>query len=162
MKGFAPKTKVDIINIRQEAEKIYETLSSFQTDYLGLKNTVETYLTEAGRYLKLKAQLEDRIPAVEVQNKLAAVLDKLGEAWASVEKLEAQIDEATSSIAQANKWRKLLEAELEQAKANERELYGKIAETEASLKKAKDDVSLLEREVTDLDAAPRVTAEDIA
>jgi len=80
LKGFAPKTKVDIINIRQEAEKIYETLSSFQTDYLGLKNTVETYLTEAGRYLKLKAQLEDRIPAVEVQNKLAAVLDKLGEA----------------------------------------------------------------------------------
>jgi len=33
---------------------------------------------------------------------------------------------------------------------------------EASLKKAKDAVSFLEREITDLDATPRVTAEDIA
>jgi len=32
-------------------------------------------------------------------------------------------------------------------------------ETEASLKKAKDGVSLLEKKVADLDAAPQVTAE---
>jgi len=41
-------------------------------------------------------------------------------------------------------------------------LHGKLAETEASLKKAKDDVSLLEREFSNLDAAPPMTAEDIA
>ena len=41
-------------------------------------------------------------------------------------------------------------------------MHGKLAKTETSLKKAKADVSLLEREVTDLDTAPRVTAEDIA
>jgi len=76
LKRFAPKTEDDIINIWQEAEKIYETLSSFQADYLGLKNTVEAYLDEAGRYLKLKAQLAD-CPTVEVQNKRAALLDKL-------------------------------------------------------------------------------------
>jgi len=66
---------------------------------LGLKNTVETYLTEAGRYLKLKAQLEDQTPTVEVQKKRAALLDKLGEARALVEKVEAQFDEAATSIA---------------------------------------------------------------
>jgi len=65
-----------------------------------------------------------------------------------VEKVEAQLDEATTSIAQIRKRRKLLEAELEQAKANELELRGKLAETEASLKKAKGDVSLHKREVT--------------
>jgi len=70
-----------------------------------------------------------------------------------VEKVEEQFDEATTSIAQAHKRRKLLEAEPEQAKANELELHGKLVETEASLKKAKADVSLLEREITDLDAA---------
>jgi len=41
-------------------------------------------------------------------------------------------------------------------------LHGKLAETKASLKKAKDDVSLLERELYDLDATPRVSAEYIA
>ena len=126
------------------------------------KNTFKTYLTEAKQYLKLKAQLRDRIPAVEVQNKRAALLSKLEEARASVEKVEAQFDKATTSIAQAHKRRKLLEAELEQAKASKLELHGKLAETEASLKKAKDDVSFLEREITDLDATPQLTAEDIA
>ena len=61
-----------------------------------------------------------------------------------MEKVEAQFDEATTSITQAHKRRKLLETELEQAKANERELHIKLAETEASLKKAKDDVSSIE------------------
>jgi len=78
-----------------------------------------------------------------------------------VEKVEAQFNEATTSIAQAHKQRKLLEADLEQGKANERDLHDKLVEIEVSLKKAKDDVSLLEREVADLAAAPRVTAEDI-
>ena len=55
LKRFAPKTGDDITNIWQEAEKIYETLSSFQVDHLGLKNTVEVYLNEVGQYLKLKA-----------------------------------------------------------------------------------------------------------
>ena len=162
LKRFAPQAEDDITNIRQEAEKIYETLSSFQADHLELKNTVETCLTEAKQYLKLKAQLQDRTTTIEVQNKRATLLSKLGEAQASVEKVEAQFDEATTSIAQAHKRRKLLETELEQAKANEWVLHGKLVETEASLKKAKDDVSFLEREITDLDAAPRVTAEDIA
>jgi len=39
-------------------------------------------------------------------------------------------------------------------------LQGKLVETETSLKKAKDGVSLLEKEVADLDAAPLVTAEE--
>jgi len=99
LKRFAPKTEDDIINIRQEAEKIYETLSSLQADYLELKNTVETYLTETRRYLKLKAQLEDWTPIAKVQSKRSALLDKLGKARASVEKVEAQFDEATTSIA---------------------------------------------------------------
>ena len=139
---------------------MYETLSTFQEDYLGLKNIVETYLTKAGCYLKQKTELEDWTPTIEVQNRQVALLDKLDVARASVEKVEAQFDEATTSIAQAHKPRKLLEAELEQAKANERDLHGKLAKTKASLKKAKDDVSLLEREVTNLDAAPRVIVED--
>ena len=37
-----------------------------------------------------------------------------------------------------------------------------LVETEASLKKAKEGVSLLEKEVADLDAAPQVTAEETA
>ena len=45
---------------------------------------------------------------------------------------------------------------------NELELQGKLVETEASLKKAKDGVSLLEKEVADLDAAPQVTVEEMA
>jgi len=103
LKRFAPKTEDDITNIRYEAEKIYETLSSFQADHLRLKDTVETYLTEAKQYLKLKAQLQDRIPTVEVENKRATLLTKLEEARSSVEKVEAQFDEATTSIAQAHK-----------------------------------------------------------
>jgi len=39
--------------------------------------------------LKLKAQLEDQTPTIEVQNKLTALLDKLREAQASVGKVEA-------------------------------------------------------------------------
>jgi len=85
---------------------------------LGLKNIVEAYLNEAGQYLNLKAQLEDRTPIIKVQNKRASLLDKLGEARASVEKVKAQFDKATTSIAQAHKRRKLLEAELKQVKAN--------------------------------------------
>ena len=112
--------------------------------------------------MKLKAQLKNRTPTVEVQNKQAALLDKLGEAQASVEKVEAQFDEVATSIAQAHKQRKLQETELKQAKANERKLHDKLVETKASLKKVKDDVSLLEREVPGLDATPQVTAEDIA
>jgi len=57
---------------------------------LGLKNTVEAYLNEAGQYLKLKAQLENRTPTVEVQNLRVALLDKLGQARDTMEKLEAQ------------------------------------------------------------------------
>ena len=64
LKRFAPKTEDGITNIRQEAKKINETLSSFQAHHLGLKDTVETYL-------KLKAQLQDRTPTIEVQNKRA-------------------------------------------------------------------------------------------
>jgi len=66
---------------------------------LGLKNIVEAYLNEAGQYLNLKAQLEDRTPIIKVQNKRASLLDKLGEAQASVEKVKAQFDKATTSIA---------------------------------------------------------------
>jgi len=40
-------------------------------------------------------------------------------------------------------------------------LQGKPAEIEASLKKAKDGVSLLERKVADLDVIPRLNAEEI-
>ena len=75
-----------------------------------------------------------------------------------VEKVGAQFDETTATIAQAHKQRKLLEADLERAKVNELELQGELAETEASLKKAKDDLFLLEREVVDLDAPLKVTA----
>jgi len=39
-------------------------------------------------------------------------------------------------------------------------LQDKLVKTEASLKKAKDGVSLLEKEVADLDAAPQITAEE--
>jgi len=42
------KTEDDIINMPHEAKKIYETLSSFEEDHLGLKNTVEAYLNEVG------------------------------------------------------------------------------------------------------------------
>ena len=66
---------------------------------MGLKNTVEAYLNEAGQYLNLKAQLEDRTLIIKVQNKRASLLDKLGEARASVEKVKAQFDKATTSIA---------------------------------------------------------------
>jgi len=91
LKRFIPKAEDDITNIQQEAEKIYETLSSFQEEYLGLKNTVERYLIEAGQYLKLKAQLQDRTPTVKVQNKRVALLSKLREARASVEKVKEQL-----------------------------------------------------------------------
>ena len=162
LKKFIPKTEGDLANIRQEAEQIYETLSSFQADYLGLKNSVEAYLNEVEQYLKLKAQLEDRSPSEDVLNKRAALIDKLGEARASVEKVGVQFDETTTAIAQAHKRRKLLEADLERAKASELELQDTLVETEASLKKAKEGVSLLEKEVADLDAAPQVTAEETA
>ena len=46
LKTFTPKVEADIINIFQEAEQIYKTLSSFRTDYLGLENTVDAYLNE--------------------------------------------------------------------------------------------------------------------
>ena len=46
-------------------------------------------------------------------------------------------------ITQAYKQRKLLKADLERAKANDLELQGNLAEIEASLKKSKDDVSLI-------------------
>jgi len=39
-------------------------------------------------------------------------------------------------------------------------LQGKLADIEASLKKAKDGVSLLETEIADLDAVPQVTTEE--
>jgi len=55
LKKFIPKTEGDIANIRKETEQICETLSSFQVDYLGLKNTVEAFLNEVRQYLKLKA-----------------------------------------------------------------------------------------------------------
>ena len=77
-----------------------------------------------------------------------------------MEKVGAQFDETTTVIAQAHKRRNLLEAHLERAKANELELQDKLVETETSLKKAKDGVSLLEKEVADLDAAPQVTAKE--
>ena len=162
LKKFIPKTEGELANIRQETEQIHETLSSFQADYLGLKNSVEAYLNEVEQYLKLKAQLKDRTPTEDVLNKRVALIDKLGEARASVEKAGAQFDETTTAIAQAHKRRKLLEADLERAKANELELQDKLVETEASLKKAKDGVSLLEKEVADLDAASQVTAEETA
>ena len=41
-------------------------------------------------------------------------------------------------------------------------MQGKFAEIEASLKKAKDSVSLLEREIADLDADPKITEEETA
>ena len=58
LKIFTPKTEADIINVRQEAAQIYESLSTFQPDYLGLKSTVKAYLKEVAQYAKLKAQLE--------------------------------------------------------------------------------------------------------
>ena len=117
-------------------------------------------MNEVGEYPKLKAQLENRAPTEDVLSKRAALLDKLGEARASVEKVGPQFDETTTAIAQAHKRRKLLEADLERAKANELELQDKLVETEASLKKAKDGVSLLEKEVADLNVTPQVTAEE--
>jgi len=89
---------------------------------LELKNIVEACLNEVGQYLKLKAQLEGRTHTKDMLNKRTTLLDKLGEAWASVEKVGAQFDEATTTIAQVHKRRKLLEADLERAKANELEL----------------------------------------
>jgi len=41
LKKFIPKAESNLANIHQESEQIYETLSSFQADYLGLKNSVE-------------------------------------------------------------------------------------------------------------------------
>lgn len=55
-------------------------------------------------------------------NKRAASLDTLEEACTSKEKVGAQFDEATTAIVQANTRRKLLEADLEQAKANQLKL----------------------------------------
>jgi len=72
-----------------EAEQIYETLSSFQANYLGLNNSVEAYLNEVRQYLKLKAQLEDRTLTEDVLSKRATLLDKLGEVRASVERVGA-------------------------------------------------------------------------
>ena len=100
----------------------------------------------------MKTQLEDYTPNEKVQNKRATLLDKLGEVRALVEKVGAQFDEATTSISQAHKRRMLLETDLERAKATKQELNGKLTETGASLKKAKDNVSFIEREVADLDA----------
>jgi len=154
LKKFIPKIEGDLVNIRQEAEQIYKMLSSFQADYLGLKNYVEAYLNELGQYLKLKAQLEDRTPAEDVLSKQTALFDKLGEAQASMEKVGAQFDKTTTTITQAHKRRKLLEADLDRAKVNELELQDKLVETEASLKKAKGGVSFPEKEVANLDAAP--------
>ena len=54
-----------------------------------------------------------------------------------MEKVDTQSDETTTGIAQAHKQKKLLEVDLERAKANELELKGKIAGTEASVKKAR-------------------------
>ena len=79
-----------------------------------------------------------------------------------MEKVGAQFDETTTAIAQAHKRRKLLEVDLERAKANELELQDKLVETEASLKKAKHGVSNLEKEVADLDVVPQATAEETA
>ena len=79
-----------------------------------------------------------------------------------MEKVDVPSNETTTAIAQAHKWRKLLEADLERVKANELELQDKLVETEASLKKAKDGVSFLEKEVADLDAVPQVTVEETA
>ena len=84
-------------------------------------------------------------------NKWTTLLGKLEEARTLEEKAGAQFDEVTTVIAGAHKQRKLLETDLERSKANDLELQGKIVETEASLKKAKDGVSLLEREVADVD-----------
>ena len=66
---------------------MYDTLSSLQAYHLRLKSTVEPYLNEDGQYLKMKTQLEYRTLNNEVLNKWASLLDKLGEAWASVERL---------------------------------------------------------------------------
>ena len=94
-------------------------------------------------------------------NKWVVLSDKLEEARALAENVGTQLDETTTAIAQAHKLRKLLEADLEWAKANKLELQGKLAETEALLKKARDCVSLLEREVADLDVNPhKITAEE--
>jgi len=65
-------------------------------------------VNEVGQYLKLKAQLERRTPTEDVLNKRTTLLDKLGEARASVEKVVTQFDEATTTIAQAHKQKKLL------------------------------------------------------
>ena len=103
MKKFIPKIEGDLTNICQEAEQISEALSSIQADYLGLKNSVVSYLNEVRQCLKLKAQLEDRTLTEDALNKRAALLDKIGEARASVEKVGAQFDETTIAIAQAHK-----------------------------------------------------------
>jgi len=103
LKKFVPKTEGDIANIRQEAEQIYETLSSFQADYLWLKNTLEAYLNEVGQYLKLKAQLEGRTHIEDMLNKRTTLLDKVGEARALVEKAGAKFDETTTAIGRAHK-----------------------------------------------------------
>jgi len=103
LKKFIPKTEGDLADILQEAKQIYETLSSLQVDYLGLKNSDEAYLNEVRQYLKLKAQLDDQTPTEVVLSKRAALLDKLGEARASVERVGAQFDKATTVITQAHK-----------------------------------------------------------
>ena len=88
--------------------------------------------------MQLKVQLEGRTPTKDVLSKRPALLDKLEEARASVEKVSEQFDEVTTAITQAHKWRKLLEPDLQRAKVNELELQGKLAEIEAFLKKAKE------------------------
>jgi len=121
LKKFIPKAAGDLANIRHEVEQIDETLC-FQADYLGLKNSVEAYLNEVEQYLKLKAQLEGWTPIEDVLSKRVPLLNKLGEARASIEKVGAQFDEITTAIVQAHKQRKPLEVDLEQAKATELEL----------------------------------------
>jgi len=73
-----------------------------------------------------------------------------------VKKVGAQLDEITIAMTHSYKRRKLLDTDLKWVNENELELQGKLVETKASIKKAKDDVSLLEREVADLDATPRL------
>ena len=92
---------------------------------------------------------------------MCILLDKLEEVRASVKKVGAQFNKATTTITHAHKRRKLLEVDLERGKANKLKLQGKPAEIEASLKKAKDGVSLLERKVADLDVGPQVTTKEM-
>ena len=75
LKTFTPKAEDDIIKyLRESCNNIWD-LIILPSRYLGLRNNVKAYLNEVDQCLKLKAQLENCTPTVEVLRKQAALLE---------------------------------------------------------------------------------------